>query len=220
MGDAEFDDLELNYAAWLPADRAAAILDVGCGGGRVLAFLESRGYTRAEGFDREAGAIDAARARVRAPLALEDDWRRFLEPRAGAFDLIILKDVIYYLPRDRVVDHLREVRAALAPHGRVIVEVFNGAAYTGPFVALKDDAILWTPTEHTVRRFLERAGLSVVALRGQRAPARTLRRRAFNAAGRLWRVLLRGIYVAERGFSEENPAILTTKIVAVAEVPG
>lgn len=220
VSDPEFDDLDLNYASWLPADRGAAILDVGCGPGRVLAFLESRGYRRLEGFDRDPDAVAAARSRVGAPVAVEHDWPRLLLNRKSAYDLIILKDVIYYVPREQVVDQLRTVREALRPGGRVIVEVFNGASFTGPFVAHKDDAILWTPTEHTLRRFLERAGFSPVTLHAQRPPARTLGRRAFNLAGRAWRLVLRAIYLLERGLSEENPRILTTKIIGVGEVPG
>jgi SAM-dependent methyltransferase len=216
----EFDDLEMNYAPWLPADRDAAVLDVGCGAGRVLAFLTFRGYRRLEGFDRDPDAVAAARSRVPAALlSVADDWSTHLAARAHAFDLIVLKDVIYYIPRDRIVDALRAVRHAIKPGGRVIVEVFNGAAFTGPFIAQKDDAILWTPTEHTLRTFLERAGFSSVTVHPHTPPARTWRRRAFNLAGRMWRLVLRAIYVIERGLAEENPRILTTKIVGIGEVP-
>lgn len=214
----EFDDLDLNYTPWLPSDRDAAVLDVGCGPGRVLAFLAARGYRCLEGFDRDPGAVVVARTRVAGPVAVEENWDRFLAGRGGAFDLVILKDVIYYLPRDRVVEALRAVRAAIKPGGRVIVEVFNGAAYTGPFIAYKDDAILWTPVEQTVKSFLERAGFRNVAVHAHVPPARSFKRRLFNLAGRLWRVVLGAIYIVERGMAEENPRILTTKIVAVGEV--
>lgn len=219
MLSADFDDLDLNYTPWLPADRDAAVVDVGCGSGRVLAFLASRGYRRLEGFDRDPGAVALARSRVSAPIAVEDEWPRFFASKPSAFDLVILKDVIYYVPREHLVGALTAVRRAIRPGGRAIVEVFNGAAFTGPFVAYKDDAILWTPTEHTLRRFLERAGFVSVTVHAHRPPARTVKRRLFNAVARLWRGVLRTIYVLERGFADENPRILTTKILAVAEVP-
>ena len=219
VSHSAFDDLELNYTAWLPADRHAAVLDVGCGDGRVLAFLAGAGYQRLEGFDRDAAAVEAARARVTAPIVVEHDWARFLDPRPRAFDLIVLKDVVYYVPREQVVEALQTVRRAVKPGGRVIVEVFNGAAFTGPFVAHKDDGILWIPTEHTIRAFLERAGFANITLHAHVPPARTLRRRAFNLLAIVWRGILRVIYLAERGLSEGNPRILTTKIVAVGEVP-
>lgn len=218
MSQSTFDDLELNYTPWLPADRHAAVLDVGCGSGRVLAFLAGAGYRRLEGFDREPSAVEAARAIVGESVVIEHDWSRFLGSRPRAFDLVVLKDVIYYLPREEVVDALQTIRGAIKPGGRVLVEVFNGAALTGPFVAYKDDGILWIPTEHTVRSFLERAGFTNVVLRSHIAPASTLRRRMFNLLAGLWRIVLRSIYIAERGLSEGNPRILTTKIIAVGEV--
>lgn len=219
VSDPEFDDLALNYTPWLPVDKDAAVLDIGCGSGRVLAFLAASGYRRLEGFDRDPEAVRAAQARGIARVAVDDDWARFLAQRERAFDLIVLKDVIYYLPRERVADALRAVRGALKPGGRVIVEVFNGATLTGPFVAYKDDAILWIPTEHTVKSFLTRAGFASVTVHAQRPPSRTWRRRLFNLAGMAWRLRLRLIYLWERGLSEENPRILTTKIVGVGEVP-
>jgi SAM-dependent methyltransferase len=219
VSHSEFDDLDLNYTPWLPSDRDAAVLDVGCGRGRVLAFLAARGYRHLEGLDRDPDAAAIARARVPGPVTVEDNWDRFLAGRGRAFDLVILKDVIYYVPRDKVVDALAAVRAAIKPGGRVIMEVFNGAAFTGPFIACKDEAILWTPVEQTVTSVLERAGFRNVTVLPHVPPARTLKRRLFNLCGRVWRGVLRAIYIVERGMAEENPRILTTKIVAVGEVP-
>lgn len=214
---SEFADLDANYVRWLPANRDAAVLDVGCGTGRVLAFLSARGYLLIEGFDRDAGAAATARARVGVPVAVEEDWTRVLAVRPHAFDLVIAKDVLYYLAPDAVTPHLELVRGALRPGGRVIVEVFNGAAFTGPFVAYKDEAIRWIPTEHTLRRYLERAGFAEISILPHAQPATSVRRRLFNVAGAMWRALLRAAYLVERGADEANPRILTTKIIAVAQ---
>ena len=216
MGEREFEDLDLNYSRFLPANPDAAILDVGCGSGRVLTFLHARGYRNLEGFDRDPQAVEAARDRTSARVTIGEDWESILAIRLSTFDLIILKDVLYYLSREHVVTALAAVRRALKPGGRIIVEVFNGVTATGPFVAYKDEKILWIPTEHTIRRFIERASFAEVSLLAQRAPARGVRRRLFNLAGTVWRGALRSVYFAERGFAEENPRIFTTKIIATA----
>ena len=216
MIDREFDDLDLNYGPWLPGNPDAAILDVGCGTGRVLAFLKARGYRHLEGFDRDPDAVAAARARASVRVSVGDDWEAILASRRAAFDLIILKDVLYYIPREQVVPALSAVHQALKPDGRIIVEVFNGVTFTGPFIAYKDEAILWIPTEHTIRRGLERSAFSDVSVLPQVAPSRGVRRRLFNLAGAAWRGMLRLVYFAERGLAEENPRIFTTKIVATA----
>src|SRR5258708_28304026 len=75
----------------------------------------SRGYRVLEGVDRGPGAVAVARARVAGPITIDDDWDRFFAGRGGAFDLVILKDVIYYVPRDKVVDALHAVRISLKP---------------------------------------------------------------------------------------------------------
>jgi len=216
---AEFADLDANYLRWLPADRDASILDVGCGSGRVLAFLERRGFRRVEGFDADAQAVAAAAARVSSRVTVCSDWHAFFAAQPRTYDLVVLKDVLYYLPIDALVPHLEHVRAALHPGGRVIVEVFNGAAFTGPFVAYKDTAIRWIPTEHSIRQALEHAGFASVTLAAHVPPRGSWRRRIFNAAGGVWRVVLRAIYAVERGWDEANPRILTTKLIAVAESP-
>ena len=48
-----FEDLDQAYRSELPDDKSTPILDIGCGHGRVLAFLSGRGYTDVRGVDRD-----------------------------------------------------------------------------------------------------------------------------------------------------------------------
>ena len=219
MAYLTFDDLDINYSRFLPASLQAEILAVGCGRGRVLSFLRTKGYTRLTGFDQDVDAVEWVKNHVTPNVFVERDWRHFLGSRAHAFDLVIAKDVIYYLSLDRVVEHLHWLQGALKPGGRLIVEVFNGAARTGPYIRDKDYRIQWVPTELAVAALLRDAGFTVTHLFGQSPHRRGLKRRLFNFMGGCWRLVLKAIYVLERGLDEENPKVLTTKLIAVAEAP-
>jgi 2-polyprenyl-3-methyl-5-hydroxy-6-metoxy-1,4-benzoquinol methylase len=202
-----FDDLEANYTPHLPSDTSANILDVGCGNGRVLEFLRSKGFSAAAGVDKSPGTAGE----------VTDDIVAYLAAHAGRYDLLIVKDMIYYLPKGDVGPFLKRALGALKPGGRMIVEVFNGASLTGNYIGLKDPRIEWVPTEHSLRQLLEEAGFRVTAALAHQPPRRGLKRRAFNLVGGAWRLLLRAAYFAERGLDAQNPRIFTTKMLMVAD---
>jgi SAM-dependent methyltransferase len=211
----EFSDLDLNYRGCLPGDKASRILDVGCGQGRVLAFLRREGYHNIVGIDRDPAAIEAA-ARFGVELHKVDDPAVFLENRAETFDLIIAKDVLYYFPRAAVPGVIRALSRALRPGGVLLAETFNGAAFAGPWVAYKDYRIEWIPTEFSLREMFIDAGFPPPEIAGLASPARTLRRRLFNAAGRVLNFATMALFVVARGFDPQNPTIFEKKIIVRA----
>lgn len=97
--------------------RERRVLDIGCGAGGMLAFLEA--YGRASGVDASAEAVDMARAQggdVRRG-ALPDD----IPFADGTFDLITLLDVLEHVEEDaRALDRIRRL---LRPDGLLIVTV-------------------------------------------------------------------------------------------------
>lgn len=157
-----------NYGRHLPVARDARILDIGCGSGRMLAFLESRGYTNILGVDIDAGVL------LQVPGHLQDrtmqitDLSAFLHEHSEIFDLILAKDVLYYFSRHEVTQRMLEIAQAIRPGGRIVVEVFNGAVLTATYTAAKDVGILAIYTEQSIRTLLEGAGLHVTEVYGQR----------------------------------------------------
>lgn len=103
---------------WLPAPAGLDVLDVGCGHGRFLAFLDERvGPVRYLGIDESQPLLDRARERplraARASFACADFLEAPLGERLppGPFGLIVLFGVLHHVPG---AERRRALLAALA----------------------------------------------------------------------------------------------------------
>ena len=115
-----------NYGPFLPADRAAAILDIGCGPGHFLFYLQGQGYSAYEGIDLSPECVEVCRSQgLRAQQA---DAFEYLAARRGALDAIVCNDVLEHLPKDLGFRLAEQCRAALKPGGVLIIKVPNSAA--------------------------------------------------------------------------------------------
>lgn len=120
---------------WAPPRRPLDLLDVGCGPGRFLAYLDRAGGVRPHGTDVSGWALERARealpgAELRRASAAETPF-----PPAS-FDVVTALDVIEHVPeRDRVEE---AVAAMLRPGGLFVfvVPVYDGLS--GPVIRLLD----------------------------------------------------------------------------------
>ncbi len=102
--------------------RPAAVLDVGCGYGRLMAEIDPSRIASYLGIDQSQVAIDRAQAAGYANASFETaDFTAW--PSAGRFDLVVLNDTLYYARHpiatlDRYFDMLSD-------GGVVIVAMFR-----------------------------------------------------------------------------------------------
>ena len=211
-----FADLDVTLAPHLPPSLDAPTLDLGCGTGRVMAYLIAKGHRNVQGVDVDELAVRWTSEHVSPRVQHISDLGGFLATARARFELIIAKDVIYYFPRPLLLPYLRAIRTALTPGGRMVCEVFNGASFSGPLVKHKDFRIEWIFTEHSLRDALEESGFVVESLVGSRHPGVGFNAALFRGAQRAWQLALSGAYFVERGFDAENPKILSKKLIAVA----
>jgi len=109
---------------WLPEPRAAEILDVACGGGRLLYFYKTLGYSRIAGVDVSAEQVALAR-QVAPDVAEADVLEHLAESREGRYALISGIDIIEHFHKPEVLRFLDLTHRALARGGRLVLQTPN-----------------------------------------------------------------------------------------------
>lgn len=106
------------------------VLDVGCGVGNLAAFLSETKRCRVTGLELSPVAVEKAKERCQRVLVgnIEDDETRKAVLETAPYDYIIFADTLEHLADPWVV--LSEMRAALAPGGRVLISLPNVAHWS------------------------------------------------------------------------------------------
>ena len=86
------------FGPLLPVNKAARIVDLGCGYGSFLYFLHEEGYRNIAGVDVGTEQVDSAR-RLGIPNVVQDDCGRFLEGCRQEFDCLTALDLLEHLTK-------------------------------------------------------------------------------------------------------------------------
>lgn len=128
--------------AWLakvlPPSKDTAILDIGCGFGRLLSALQRAGYTNISGIDLEDSAVAYC-----CEAGLEVSKASVLDfvPPHGPYDVAVMSHVLEHIPKKETICLLRAIRTSiLKPSGTFIVMVPNAQSNTGCYWMYED----WT----------------------------------------------------------------------------
>lgn len=108
---------------WLPERRDARILDVACGGGKLLQFYLDCGYTDVHGVDVSPEQVTLARQVT--PNVTQADVLKYLAGQAERFDFMSGLDIVEHFRKDEVLAFLDLCHAALKPGGRLVLQTPN-----------------------------------------------------------------------------------------------
>ncbi|MBK8443845.1 MAG: class I SAM-dependent methyltransferase [Sphingobacteriales bacterium] len=112
-------------AALLPASQQEAyILDIGCGFGSLLLFLQQRGYTQLSGIDISAEQVQVAQS-LGLSQVLCTDAIQFLAEKKQLYDCIFCIDVIEHLEKSEALSLLQQIRHSLKVGGSAIFRTPN-----------------------------------------------------------------------------------------------
>lgn len=200
---------------WLPGDRSAAILDVGCGSGQFLYFLRERGFTNASGIDLDAAQIEIARGlglNVHKATASE----RLQADPDQTYSLISMLDILEHFTREELFPLLETIVARLAPGGRLIASVPNADSPEASRSIYADitHEIAFTPTSLAELFFCH--GLKLVELRDPWPAPVTPLRKAYRAFANSTRKLEA---LRQKALGFDPPKYWSSVVWAVAEKP-
>lgn len=209
-----YEGLALSYAAWyknfLPQDKNARILDVGCGMGGFLFFLEKQGYTNYWGIDLCGKQIEYIQKHITPRVAIADG-SEYLRAN-GSFNLIVLNDTLEHIQKDRVLEFLTIIYKALDPNGLLFIKTDN---MSNPF-SLASRYIDFTHeigfTEDSLRQILSAAGFDDVQIIGEFHTGHSKKSWVVKMRERLVHKILEQMFKAQRYMA---PNILEPNLIAV-----
>jgi 2-polyprenyl-3-methyl-5-hydroxy-6-metoxy-1,4-benzoquinol methylase len=162
-----FKSLNRVIGPWLPGERSAMILDVGCGEGALLAFLRTRGFQNLHGFD-----ISPENVTLCHQLGLEfveqfDALRIGQWKGSDSYDAIYVMDLIEHLPKEVAAEFVEQTRRRLRPGGFLVLQSPNMGCVFGNYHRHYDLSHRFALTEKTAIDLLMIAGfpLSKIELR-------------------------------------------------------
>lgn len=150
---------------WLPKDKGAVIVDLACGGGKLLWFLKEHGYHHLQGVDISHEQVQLARQVI--PQVEEADALNFLAGEKNCFDLIMGLDIIEHFQKDEVLQFLDGCHGALKPGGRLILQTPNAESPWGSVIRYGDftHEVCFTP--NSLKRLMYMCGFRDVIIREQ-----------------------------------------------------
>lgn len=110
---------------WLPMDRSAIILDVGCGEGALMAFLKEKGYKNLSGFDISPENVAICHRLGFSSVQQFDVLHLKKYSSVECFDVIFAVDILEHLPKQAAAEFLEQIREKLKLGGYVIIQTPN-----------------------------------------------------------------------------------------------
>ncbi|MHC4757358.1 MAG: class I SAM-dependent methyltransferase [Planctomycetota bacterium] len=143
-------------------DKDSPILEVGCGPGYFMEFLENQGFSNVKGIDISAEQVELARKRgFNAEIA---DVFEYLQDKKDVFKVITAFDFIEHFTKDELMELLPLLYNALKEKGKLITETPNGQGLFPNQIIYGDMTHVTTFNPESLRQILNLHGFSNIEI--------------------------------------------------------
>lgn len=155
-----------NHYKFLPDDKEARILELGCGGGHCFHALKSLGYKNYTAVDASRQCVEITKS-IGAPKVILGDLTEYLDNCNGKYDVVIMNDVIEHFTKEEVFHVLDGIYSVLEKGGCVLLKTDN---MSNPFVGADGRYIDFTHeigfTPMSIKQVLMAAGFERIKVVG------------------------------------------------------
>jgi cyclopropane fatty-acyl-phospholipid synthase-like methyltransferase len=204
---------ERNYEKFLPPSKKAKILDVGCGAGHFLYYLEKKGFTDFLGIDISPQQVSFCRQNITQRVKAVDAFE-FLKGKENAFDAVVANDLLEHIPKEETIPFLKLVQTALRDKGIFLVRTPNMGNPFSLYPRYKDFTHEAGFTDRSLYQVFWTAGFRDIRILPYRNhPERSLKRILEAMAARLTHLVITKLFQIQ-GFVA--PQVLSSLIVGAA----
>jgi len=216
--------LKRTLAQFLPENRKAKILDIGCGMGFALLMLVDLEYENLSGIDSDKQQVRSCRDKN---LAVDQvaDAANYLQQRPEEFDLILALDMIEHIPVTQQLPFIRAVQKSLKSGGRLIATVPNASSTLVGRWRYNDWTHTSSFTEHSLDFLLHNGGLTEIEIHQAGSFQRPRLPWLLRPAVLRWLLLVfvrsfrRLEMITELGWKEGRAVPLSLNLLSVAKKP-
>lgn len=119
-----FKSYHAYFGNFLPNDKNAPILDVGCGTGHFLYYLKKRGYNNFLGIDLSPDNINFCKKNISPHVELTDAFD-YLLGKNLFYRVIIANALLEHIPKERVISFLKLIHNSLRDDGLLLMTTPN-----------------------------------------------------------------------------------------------
>lgn len=159
-GKITIEDIKKQFVVWnayflkfIPENKQASIIELGCGNGGLVYWLQYLGYSNASGIDASLEQVDCAK-KFGIKNISDGNLINFIKNKEDFYDVIFMRDVLEHFKKDEIIDIIELLYHSLKKGGKIIIQTSNGASILGSRYRYYDFTHEISFTENSLRQIM------------------------------------------------------------------